>query len=128
MEERGLGSAFIAPFDVVLSDTDVVQPDLLFVSKERESVITEDNVQGAPDLVVEILSPSTERRDKTVKREIYARHGVKEYWLVDTDARSVTVLRLGDSDYGVAATFGPGERLASPTLIGLDLDMDEIFR
>ena len=80
------------PFDVVLSDTDVVQPDLLFVSNERANIITDENIQGAPDLVVEILSPSTAERDQTFKRSLYAKHGVKEYWLVDTDAKTVTVL------------------------------------
>ena len=93
-----LGEFFIAPFDVVLWDGDeanVVEPDLLFVSTARAGIITEANVQGAPDLVVEVLSPSTESRDRGYKRELYARHGVGEYWLVDPDARTVTVLRLG---------------------------------
>ena len=63
--------------DVVLSDTDTVEPDLLFISKERMGIITRLNVQGAPDLVVEIHSPSTAQRDLTAKRELYARHGVK---------------------------------------------------
>ena len=80
--EDNSGRVYHAPFDVVLSDTDVVQPDLLFVSNERDHIITPENIQGAPDLVVEILSSSTATRDRTFKRTLYARHGVKEYWMV----------------------------------------------
>ena len=84
--------------------TDVVQPDLLFVSNERAHVVTAANVQGAPDLVVEILSPSSAERDRSVKRALHAEHGVSEYWIVDTAARAVTVLLLRET----AATAPPG--------------------
>ena len=94
--ENNLGRVYHAPLDVVLSDTDVAQPDLLFVSNERSQIITPENIQGAPDLVVEILSSSTATRDRTFKRTLYARHGVKEYWMVDTTAKDMTVLLLGD--------------------------------
>jgi Uma2 family endonuclease len=96
VEERNLGRVYFAPTDVVLSDTNVVQPDLLFLSREREQIITYANIQGAPDLAVEIVSPSTDERDRTVKRKLYAEHGVKEYWLVDPDAMTVTILLLGE--------------------------------
>ena len=99
---------YIAPFDVVLSDTDVVQPDILFVSNERMGIVTEDNIQGAPDLVIEILSPSTAERDRTFKRSLYARHGVREYWLVDPDARSVEVLVLGEGHFEIVSHLRPG--------------------
>ena len=89
VEERRLGEVYVAPFDVVLADTDVVQPDILFISNERAGIVTEDNVQGAPDLVIEILSPSTAERDRTFKRSLYAHHGVREFWIVDTNAGSV---------------------------------------
>ena len=82
-EERNLGRVYFSPTDVVLSDTNVVQPDLLFVSRQREQILTHANIQGAPDLAVEIRSPSTDERDRIVKRRLYAEHGVKEYWLVD---------------------------------------------
>ncbi|MCE2539414.1 MAG: Uma2 family endonuclease [Acidobacteria bacterium] len=126
--ENGLGRVYVAPFDVVLSDTDVVQPDLLFVSNERAHVITPANVQGAPDLVVEILSPSTAERDLTFKRRLYARHGVSEYWIVDTTARSVTVLLLREAGFEVAGEYGAGETLTSPTLRGFTLRIDDLFR
>ena len=83
----------IAPLDVVLSDDDVVlQPDIVFVSNERRSIIRKGlNVQGAPDLVVEVLSPSTAQRDRTIKRERYARFGVREYWIADIVGGTVEV-------------------------------------
>ena len=85
--------------DVVLSEESVVQPDILFVSNERREIITEDNIHGAPDLVVEILSPSTADRDKELKLRLYAQAGVREYWIVDPDERSVQVMELGSSGY-----------------------------
>ena len=123
-----LGEVYPAPFDVVLSDVDVVQPDLLFVSKERSHIITAANVRGAPDLVVEIRSPSTASRDWTVKRDLYARYGVKEYWVVDTDERRVWVMLLGDDGLEEAGSYGTGDVLTSPTLEGLSIDLDDIFR
>ncbi len=127
VEERGLGQVFSAPYDVVLSETDVVQPDLLFVSNERVYIITPDNVRGAPDLVVEILSPSTAERDRTFKRALYARYGVSEYWLVDPDARTVTVLRLDDGAFAEVAYYGAGQTLTSPTMAGFTVNLDDIF-
>ena len=128
VKRHNLGRVYSAPFDVVLSDTDVVQPDLLFVSRERLHIITEDNIQGAPDLAIEILSPSTSARDKGYKRDLYAKHGVKEYWQVDTDAKLITVLSLNAyGDYDVAAVYGIGQTLTSPLLPGFALNLDEIF-
>ncbi len=112
----------------MLSNTDVVQPDLLFVAREREHVLRNgDNVRGAPDVVVEILSPATAARDGTFKRDLYAAHGVKEYWLVDPDAKTVTVLLLEERGFAVTGIYGPGQNLTSPTLHGFTLDPDEIF-
>ena len=89
-----LGLVLHAPTDVVLSYTNVVQPDLLFVSNARKKIITEQNIQGAPDLMVEILSETTEEQDRTTKMQIYARHGVKEYWLIDPDRETLEVYKL----------------------------------
>ena len=125
--ESSLGRVYFAPFDVVLSDVDVVQPDLLFVSNERDHIITPANIQGAPDLVVEILSPSTAERDKTFKRALYANHGVNEYWMVDPTAKDITVLLLGERGYEVVDTYGEGETLTSPTLQGFALSVGDIF-
>ena len=128
VSENALGRVYVAPFDVVLSDTDVVEPDLLFVSNERAHVITAANVQGAPDLVVEILSPTSAKRDRTVKRALYARHGVSEYWIVDTEARTVALLLHRDGGFETAGTYGEAETLTSPTLPGFGLNVGDLFR
>ncbi|MCY3544857.1 MAG: Uma2 family endonuclease [Chloroflexi bacterium] len=127
VEAHDLGEVYDAPFDVVFSDTDVVQPDLLFVSKERLYIINDDNVRGAPDIVIEILSPSTASIDRNFKRALYARHGVKEFWLVDTDARNITVMLLHENGYEIVGIYGEGQTLTSPTLEGFTLNIGEIF-
>ena len=127
LEEMGLGELFIAPFDVILSRFNVVQPDLIFVSSARAHIITEDNIRGAPDLVVEILSPSTAGYDRTTKRNLYARHGVREYWLIDPYAKTITVLTLGANGYNTHAVYGEGDTLTSPTLAGFSLNLSDLF-
>ncbi|MFW5788748.1 MAG: Uma2 family endonuclease [Spirochaetota bacterium] len=92
IEEAGLGRVFTAPTDVELSDVDIVQPDLVVVMRDRERIISPSRIIGAPDLVVEIVSPSTAARDRELKRLLYERSGVPVYWLVDRDAQEVTVL------------------------------------
>ncbi|MDE0199444.1 MAG: Uma2 family endonuclease [Caldilineaceae bacterium] len=124
---RNLGRVYCAPFDVVLSDTDVVQPDLLFVSNSRESIITEEDVRGAPDLVVEILSPATAERDRTVKLDLYARYGVREYWIVDPDDKKITLFLKSESRLEVVGIYEAEESLRSPTLAGFSIALREIF-
>ncbi len=128
VEEGNLGVLYSAPTDVVLSDTDVVQPDLLFISSERAHIITPANIQGAPDLIVEIRSDSTAERDETLKRNLYAERGVKEYWLVDPDAMTIAVLLLREGGYAEVAAHRMGQALTSPTLKGFSVNLDEIFR
>ena len=119
--ENGLGEVFLAPCDVVLSNYDVFQPDILFVSNERRGLITEANIQGAPDLVVEILSPATAQHDREYKRTLYSRHGVREYWLVDPEEDSVEVWTESGTGLVQTAAFQLGDTLASPPLEGLNL-------
>ena len=128
VDERNLGTVYCAPFDVVLSDTNVVQPDLLFISNERAHIITRENIQGAPDLVVEILSPSTAERDRSVKFELYAQHGVQEYWIVDPDARTITVFLLDEGEFEEVDTYREGETLTSPILAGFMFKLEGKFR
>ena len=123
-----LGRVFPRPTDVVLSDYDTVQPDVVFVSKARESVITRANIQGAPDLVVEILSPSTAPRDWRDKFKLYERHGVPEYWLTDPGFRMIWVFVLREGAFAEAGRYGEGDTLVSPTLAGFELDLSEVFR
>ena len=124
----GLGEVLPAPCDVVLSDTDVVQPDLLFISRERAHLVRNgDNVQGAPDLVVEILSPATADRDRGYKRALYARHGVAEYWLIDPVAETVSIHLQRNGFLVVTQTRGRGQTLRSPTLQGFEADPADVF-
>ncbi len=97
--ERGLGRIFPAPTDVILAKTTVLVPDLMFVSSARVAILTERAVEGAPDLVVEILSPSTERRDRTAKAALYARFGVPNYWLLDPAERIFEAYALEGEGY-----------------------------
>jgi len=128
VKENGLGRVFDAPYDVVLSEDNVVQPDILFVRKERLAIIGSANLQGAPDLVIEILSPGTRSRDLEVKRKIYARFGVQEYWIVDPDAETIEVLVWGEDGYASAGGYGVSDRLASPLLPDLKLPLCKIFK
>ena len=124
---NNLGRLFYTATDVYLSDTNVVQPDLLFVSRVRASIMTYSAVRGAPDLVVEILSPSNTQHDTVRKRELYARFRVPEYWQAESDALEVTVLTLAGEDYDVAGVYGMGDTLVSPILPGFALAVDDIF-
>lgn len=123
------GEVYIAPFDVVLSDEDVVQPDVLFVSTARVAILTEKNVQGAPDLVVEVLSESTRKTDMTVKRKLYAAKGAREYWIVDPELETVTVYRAGKAGYERAAELSleAKDSVQTPLLAGLAVPLSEIF-
>lgn len=107
---------------MVLSDLDVVEPDLLFVSSGRSSIITEKNVQGPPDLVVEILSETTRKTDEVIKRKLYEGHGVSEYWVVDPELETIKVYRMKDQGYLRAA-----ELSLAPLLPGLQISLTEIF-
>lgn len=94
VEVRALGEAFIAPIDVLLGENDVVVPDLVYVSAARSQLVTDKNISGTPDLIVEIISPSTRDRDIRDKRNIYARFGVPFYWIIDPKPLSITELQL----------------------------------
>ena len=96
---HGLGEPFIAPTDVLLGPHDVIVPDIAFVSAARRSIVTEKNLKGAPDLIVEVLSPNTAIRDKRDKRAIYARAGVRFYWIIDPKRVSILELELADDAY-----------------------------
>ena len=127
VRKHNLGFIYHAPLDVVLSEEDVAQPDILFISKERSQIITKDNIQGAPDLIIEILSPATAERDRTYKRTLYARSGVREYWIVDPEKQSIEVMELGEKGFETLGIYKEGENLVSPLLEGLCLNLGEIF-
>ena len=124
---NGLGLILHAPYDVVLSETDVVQPDILFVSNERARIRTPDNIQGAPDLLVEILLPSSAKRDWRDKFDLYAKRGVKEYWIIDPINPAIWITRL---ENGARETSGPyieGDTASSSALAGFSVKVDDIF-
>ena len=121
-----LGEVVWAPMDVVLSDLNVVQPDILYISNDRREIITENNISGAPDLVIEILSPSTASRDRELKLGLYARFGVREYWIVDPDESSVQVMELGAEGYDTIGSYDSGE-VESSVIPGFHIAIDEIF-
>jgi Uma2 family endonuclease len=129
VKERRLGRILGAPYDVVLSEHDVVVPDILFVSSDRGDIINSKNAQGAPDLVVEILSPSSRRRDKGLKLARYEKLGVVEYWILDPEAASVLVFRREGEVFlpPLHLSAENDERLTTPLLPGLELSLREVF-
>lgn len=120
-----LGEVFIAPYDVVLSKHDIVQPDIIFISKERSNIITESNIQGSPDMVVEILSSSTKERDLVLKKKLYAAFGIKEYWIVDPENKKTILHTLGKERYVEQKTAGIVKSLL---LKGLKIDVAKLFK
>ena len=127
-EEAGYGQVFPAPFDVILDHYNVVEPDLLFIRQNRLGIVTDANVQGAPDLVVEVLSPSTRERDLGVKAHLYARFQVPEYWVVDPEEETVTVYRLTEDGYHIVGSFRSGDMVDSPLFPDIPLVVADVFR
>jgi Uma2 family endonuclease len=123
------GLVLPAPTDLVLSRHDVVQPDLLAMAAARAGTVVDRNVQGPPDLAIEVLSPSTRRLDRGRKRALYERAGVREYWLVDPAAETVTVHRRAGGGFDEVATLARAGRepLTTPLLPGLAIDLDRLF-
>ena len=131
LEAQPSGRVFMAPFDVVFTDFDVVEPDLLYMSRERAAdILTPKHVRGTPELVVEIGSPSTRKRDETIKRRLYERAGVLEYWFVDPDVDTVRIYRRAGESFAraVELSLEAHDVLASPLLPGLEMALAQIFR
>ncbi len=125
-ERTGCGEVYVARFDVVFSLFDVVEPDILYVSKEHASVLTEKNVQGAPDVVVEVLSETTSARDGSIKHKLYARHGVQEYWLIDPDKLTAEIYRCGAQGLEPAAALQSSDCITTPLLPGFSVRLDRL--
>ena len=124
VRKHRLGRVLPAAVDVVLNEHDIVQPDIIFVSAARAHIINRKNIQGAPDLVVEILSDSNRRYDERVKFDIYERGGVSEYWIVDPDVNTVNVFRRAGSKLSLVET---GDPITTPLLPGFELPLSAIF-
>ena len=131
LEDHPVGHLFAAPYDIVLSQFDVVEPDLIYLSNERAAeIMTTLHLRGAPELVVEIGSPSTRQRDETIKRHLYERTGVSEYWFVDPELDVVRVYRRDGERFTRPQELSreAGDTLTTPLLAGLSLPLDRIFR
>lgn len=124
---RGLGEVYFAPFDVVLSETDVVQPDILYVAEDRLGIVRERGVFGAPDLVVEILSPPHARRDLQQKLALYQAYGVQEYWIVDIENRAVDVWTSRETCLDTRRVICGEGKIRSSILPELEIGLNEVF-
>ena len=127
IDDRNLGKLFYAPIDLILESTSVLQPDLLFVSSVRQRIITEKAIEGVPDLVIEILSPSTSRTDRVTKAQIYARHSVPAYWIVDPDEESIEIYLLEVDGYRLAATLQGKTPMFAPPFKELEIAARDVF-
>jgi Uma2 family endonuclease len=126
VSRRSLGRVFVAPLDVHLPSGDIVEPDIFFVSNENLEIV-QDWVRGTPDLIIEVLSPDGRERDRIVKRDLYARNGVREYWIVDPEAGTIEVFTLQAMEYGEAAYFEKHEILVSPLVPDFKLSIARAF-
>ncbi len=129
LRSEPVGKIFVSPYDVVLSSDplQVVQPDLVYVSKERLPIVTERSIQGVPDLVVEILTEGTTIRDRKEKFRLYERFGVPEYWIVDQFEDRVSVFRLSEGKYQEPLVLRRSELLESPLLPGFSIPLSDVF-
>jgi Uma2 family endonuclease len=126
-QARGLGNVYFAPVDVILAPTTVVQPDAIFVASGRDAIVTARGVEGPPDLVVEILSPWSVRRDRVTKAAVYARAGVRHYWLVDPEARIIEIYEAGGEAYQLVATHGAAGVVRTGLFPELELDLSLVW-
>lgn len=128
VEKGDLGEVFIAPYDIVFSKWTALEPDLLFIRKDRASIVTTANVQGVPDLVIEILSPGNKAYDRKTKLRAYEKAGVPEVWYFDPEDDSAEILNLGtDGRYVVTAKLSGKAAIVSSALPGLSLTLDQVF-
>ncbi len=127
VRENNLGEVFVAPADVLLDQHTVVQPDVLFISGARLGIVKEEAIEGPPDLVVEVLSPTTFYKDLRKKMTAYSRFGVQEYWIVDPEMQTIEVYARQDDKLQLARKFSSGETVESALLPGLRLAVRDVF-
>jgi Uma2 family endonuclease len=131
VREHNLGEVFDSPIDVVFGtgdDREIAQPDILFVAKTQSHIITPKEIQGAPALIVEILSERTKARDRSYKKILYSRYGVREYWIVDPDGQTVEVYTLGAGGFELVQSYSRDGILISGILPGLRITLAEVFQ
>lgn len=127
VEKKRLGKLFFAPFDVIFDEHNVLQPDIIFFSNARASALTKAGATGAPDLAVEIISPGAEKRDRELKRKVFARSGVEELWLVLPDKKRIEIHRMRESPGRPLQTASGTDRFESRLFPGLTIAVAEIF-
>lgn len=121
------GKAYMAPIDVILPNlADPVQPDVLFILKERLSIVKKGRIEGTPDIIVEVLSPSNSLTYQRKKLEAYAKAGVREYWVPDPRARTIELFILREGSYTLIGKYGVGETVRSTVLKGFEVKVEEV--
>lgn len=126
--DNDLGEVFDAPCDVVLSQTDIIQPDIFFISQEKAYIITDTYINGAPDLIIEILSPTSTSKDTVIKKRLYLKNKVKEYWIVDPMEKEIEIFSLAGDLYKLAGTYKKEDDIVKSELLkGLKFILKEIF-
>ncbi|MGH7491037.1 MAG: Uma2 family endonuclease [bacterium] len=127
LQDHPIGRIFPAPTDVLLSDVDILQPDLVFLSNEKFDRLTRANIQGAPDLVVEVFSPGTEKRDRTLKLKKYSEFGVGEYWMVSEENATLEVWRRQEDKLVFHSLLEGQQALTTPLMPGLEILLQKLF-
>ena len=127
VQERGLGSVYCAPIDVILARDSIVQPDLVFVAAGRESIVTERAIEGPPDLAVEIISPWSDRRDRVAKARLYARYGVRHYWIAEPVARTLELYEVEGTEYRLAGTHEGAAKVRTSLFPDLEIDLGRVW-
>jgi len=127
VDDRSLGEVYIAPLDTIFDQYNVLQPDILFVSKERLAEVGRERIEGAPDLVVEVLSPSTFHKDLRRKMRVYSQFGVREYWIVDPEVRTVELYTRTGEGLQLAQRFSSQETFESRLLPGFRFPVESLF-
>lgn len=122
-----LGFIYAAPTALILDDENGLQPDIMVIARQRAEMLTDDGIEGAPDLVVEVLSPSTAARDRGIKMRRYAASGVPHFWLGVPDSRSIEAYRLTETGYGLVGVFGPGTVFRPELFPGLAIVVDDLW-
>lgn len=125
--EHSLGEVYSAPLDTIFSKYTVLQPDILFVSRERLAEVAKDWIEGAPDLAVEILSPSTVDKDRRRKLAVYSQFGVREYWIVDPESRMIELYQRIGEGLQLTRQFSPGQTFESKLISGFRVEVDGLF-
>jgi len=127
VEDQGLGHVYDAPLDVYFSDSDVYQPDIIFIRKEREEIIGKTKIEGAPDIIIEILSPSTAYYDLRKKYRVYEQSGVSEYWIVDPELKRIEVYENKGKKFNIYMEAEGEGKISSKVLEGFSVELDAVF-